>query len=488
MSDRTSKITERPILGVLVLILSSIFYQNAACATYLQIPGVVHIHTTFSSGAHDMAEIVEMAKEVGVEALVFTDHDRVVMEYGVFPLRKIVRKRVEHPSVLQRGVENYLGAIEDLNRAQDDVVAIPGVQSSPFYYWTGNPFKEGLTAHDYRKEILVVGMTDPADYEKLPVLHNGLAWDFSRARSPAFLSALALFVFGAWMVLRGRRKKTWTVLAVAALLAMLECHPFSASGFDPYHGDMGTAPYEEFIEFVRQRGALTFWSHPESSYSAQGRKMGPITLVTPPYSEDLIRVPEYTGFAALYGDSTTAEAPGMQWDVALTQFRFGERKKPVWTIAEADFHGQSQSDPLDRYLTVFLAEEKSQAAILKAMAEGRMYSVMKQGDARPVLEDFHLADASASGSAISGQTLEYRSFPEIRGKLSVSDSARHKVQLKVVKNGKVFRELEGDTPFEFGVFDDNPSYDTNFYRLEARIDKIGRILSNPVFAVRKATN
>ena len=86
--------------------------------------------------------------------------------------RNLIKRREERPSVLLAGPENYLAEIERLNRQHQSVLIIPGVQSSPFYYWTGNPFGQGLTAHDFHKEVLVIGMSNPDDYYDLPLLHG----------------------------------------------------------------------------------------------------------------------------------------------------------------------------------------------------------------------------------------------------------------------------------------------------------------------------
>jgi hypothetical protein len=56
-----------------------------------------------------------------------TDHDLVAMEYGVFPFRNLIKKRVERNSVLKLGPEKYLSMISQVNQRQKDVVVISGV-------------------------------------------------------------------------------------------------------------------------------------------------------------------------------------------------------------------------------------------------------------------------------------------------------------------------------------------------------------------------
>lgn len=101
---------------------------SASAGKYMQLPGVMHVHSTFSSGRHSMDELVSMAEDKGLEVLILTDHDLVVMEYGIFPFRNLIKKREERPSVLKAGPQNYLAAIERLNRQQPSVLIIPGIQ------------------------------------------------------------------------------------------------------------------------------------------------------------------------------------------------------------------------------------------------------------------------------------------------------------------------------------------------------------------------
>jgi len=114
---------------------------------------------------------------------------------------------------------------------------------------------------------------------------------------------------------------------------MVDQHPFKSSRFDPYHGDMGQAPFQVAIDYARSRGGLVYWAHPESNYSNKGVQMGPVKLMTAHYPEALIETDNYTGFAALYGDNITATKAGMQWDRALVQYCSGDRADPVWGIA-----------------------------------------------------------------------------------------------------------------------------------------------------------
>ncbi|MCG6892234.1 MAG: hypothetical protein LJE65_01390, partial [Desulfobacteraceae bacterium] len=165
-----------------------------AGAEEMQLTGAVHLQTRFDgAGTLDLAELVELAKQKGIEVLVPTDHDLQVMEYGIFPLRNLVKRREERPSVLQIGPEIFLERFRKINREQKDVLVLPCVQSSPFYYWTGSPFDGTLTANDYRKELYIVGMSEPEDYQGLPLLHGPLSTRYTLEMLPRSLVFLAAF-------------------------------------------------------------------------------------------------------------------------------------------------------------------------------------------------------------------------------------------------------------------------------------------------------
>ncbi len=149
---------------IFIVVIIGIFSGSTSAGEVMQLPGVIHVHSTFSSGKYSIGELVSRAENKGLEVLILTDHDQVVMEYGLFPFRNLIKRREERQSILLTGPENYLAEIERLNQQQQSVLIIPGAQSSPFYYWTGNPFGQGLTAHDFRKEVLIVGMSNPDDY------------------------------------------------------------------------------------------------------------------------------------------------------------------------------------------------------------------------------------------------------------------------------------------------------------------------------------
>jgi len=64
--------------------------NRAFADEYIHLPGVVHVHSTFSSGQYTVKELVTKAGQKDIEVLALTDHDLAAMEYGLFPLRNII--------------------------------------------------------------------------------------------------------------------------------------------------------------------------------------------------------------------------------------------------------------------------------------------------------------------------------------------------------------------------------------------------------------
>ena len=320
-----------------LFVIMNMFTTRVAAAELIQVPGVIHVHTTFSSGSHSLDELVNMAKEKGINVLIPTDHDLVVMEYGLFPLRNLIKKRIERNSVIKMGPEKYLAAIKQINDTQDDVIVIPGVQSSPFYYWTGNPFEGNLTAHGYRKEVLIIGMTDPEDYRNLPLPHRGFSTNHITTYIPQVIVFFISLILGVYLYFQKGTYRFFGIgIGFLSILLMINHHPFQSSKYDPYYGDQGIQPFQDLIDYVQNRNGLTFWAHPESKYAREGVGIGPVTLQTKPYPDALLESKNYTGFVAIYGENTTADAPGKQWDQVLLEYCEGKREQPVWIISGAD--------------------------------------------------------------------------------------------------------------------------------------------------------
>ena len=372
----------------LILLIITFYVHSVTADEYFQMTGLIVTRTTYSDGTHDVDTLAGIAKSRGFDVLFINDHDRLVMEYGLFPLRNILKKRVELNSINKRGAVDYLNAIDKARKKYPDLILIPGSETVPFYYWTGSYFKNNLSANDHEKRILTIGLERPEDYKNLPIIHNGFSTHYIKNSMLEILIFSVTFILGLLM-LRDRRfyRISGIIISLASLLLIINTDPFRSSPFNQYNGDQGESPYQLLIDYVNDKGALTFWNYPETGSGV--RKMGPISLNTPPYPESIEKTLDYTGFAALYGDNITVTEPGHEWDKVLLVFCKGERKRAVWGIATADFHedgggGQKLGD----FPTVFLVRKRTRKSILSAIQKGRMYACRGGYPQQIVLNEF----------------------------------------------------------------------------------------------------
>jgi len=91
-------------------------------------------------------------------------------------LRNILRYRVEYPSLLSRGPEAFLKAVEAANARQKDVLLIPGTEVIPHYYWTGELFGQTLTMYNAQKNLLALGLSRAEDYRGIPAVGGTDCW------------------------------------------------------------------------------------------------------------------------------------------------------------------------------------------------------------------------------------------------------------------------------------------------------------------------
>lgn len=456
--------------------------QAMACE---QVPALTDLRTTFSDGAYDPETLVQMAVKKGFHVIFLNDHDRVVMEYGLPPFRNIVKKRVELNAINKSGAGNYLRTIADIRKKYPDVILIPGTESAPFYYWTGSPFIGNLTANDHERRLLTMGLEKPEDYETLPVLHNGLSGTRFRAAKPALLAFFISFILSFYFLF----KKGWWRIAGAVLIVVnagffINTVFARPSAFDAYNGKQGMAPYQMFIDAVAEKGGLTFWNYPETRSGV--RRLGPIQVKTLPYPEVLLETRNYTGFAALYGDTITLTEPGNLWDVTLQEYCRGFRERPPWGIATADYHMEGGSGQnLGDFQTVLWLAEKSAPSVLAALKNGRMYACQGKFPKIPKLDEFSISAAKPDTAPrmISGDEFLLRRNPRIR--ITVSGGAgttggKSTVRVRLIRSGSLIQTFQGTLPLAIDYTDplEKPG-EKVYYRMD--MTGYGTIVSNPIF-------
>ena len=470
-------------------LLSHAWLSGSAAASdigYRQVTGVIDLRSDHSDGNLSVEALAGLASRCGIDALFLTDHDRLVMEYGLFPLQHILRWREELNAINRGGASSYLNDIAAAAKKFPGVILIPGAESAPYYYWSGSYIKGNLTAHDHEKRLLAIGVEQPDAFEKLPVLHNAPRIKYTGPFVPQLIIFGTALCLG--IVLARRRGTTRWVgigICVFSALLMINTKPFRSSPFDPYMGDLGIAPYQHYIDHVEGLGAMSFWNYPETRSGV--RPFGPIQLSTPPYPDVLEKAKRYTGFAAIYGETITATDPGNEWDRVLLQYCAGKRRRPVWGISTADFHKEGGAGAvLGDFITVFLVRNKTKKELLEAMRMGRMYATQGKHPQRMVLTRFSVGAEASVTPVTMGKEADLSSAPVVRATVSSHVPSTEPIVVQVIRSRELITSKTGPSPVVIDFVDPQfPRRTKGYYRIEARNPKIGTLLSNPIFVTRR---
>jgi hypothetical protein len=462
---------------------------------------VFHVHTDMSTGRDPIESLATQARSYGIEALILTDNFLLRYEYGLFPLRGLIRRTVALPSIMSSGVDRYFEAIREVNRRHPDVLVVHGVEVVPHYYWTGSLFGKDLTMHDSQKNILVMGLPSETDYKRLPVAGNYASYEYGWLTvlwlSPALLVAPAMWLLNrrverkvrvgwTFLLVRTRLVVPGVALLMVAGLLLVNNYPFGRPPFDVYQDGNGLHPHQRLIQYVRERGGLTVWSMPEvRDFNRYGfGRMGVVTVKTDPYPDALLRTTDYTAFGALYQDTITMTDVGGVWDTVLGEYLRGRRTSPVWGLGEAAYHGSGHAGKqLFAVETILWVKERTPSALLDAMAKGRMYTLLRNKEYGLILNEFTLISEATGQPAISGETLRAPASSPILVRLAVSsdDGRSRQTPVLVIRSGRLMKTETETVPFTVTLSDTAPAAgDMEYYRLMIGTGE-HRIVSNPIF-------
>ncbi|MBI2877248.1 MAG: hypothetical protein HYY20_10230 [Candidatus Tectomicrobia bacterium] len=468
-----------------------------------QVPGVIHVHTRMSTGQDSLEEILSRARKNGIEAILLAENYLLRYEYGLYPWRNLLKRRLEWPSILQRGPERFLERVKQAQQEIPEVLLIPGVEVAPYHFWTGSLLQGDLTLHDTQKNLLVIGLEQPQDYLQLPALGNRATgryherWGIRAAMEGLGLAGGIIL----WFWKRKRRVqvgpfmtsqvKTYrllgTIVVAAASLSLADNLLFPSSRLDPYRDTPGIHPYQELIDYANGRGGIALWSFPEARdfHRFDYGFLGTVTVKTDPYPLDLFRSHHYTGFGALYADNTPLTLPGGGWDGLLQAYCAGRRARPVWGIGEAGLHYEGQAGKrLNDVETVFLVPRKGKKELLQALKAGRSYALSRDPAYGLVLEAFQVSQGGKPQVALAGEELQVvRGGPwEVRFAIATTPSRAVPIEVKLIRSGEVVQSWRGLTPYR-GSFQDRSLAGKGkvYYRLDVSGEAPHRVLSNPIF-------
>ena len=204
-------------------------------------------------------------------------------------------------------------------------------ETSPFYYWSGSNYDGNLTAHNWDKHLLIVGLSTAPEYEQLPLQNSNFSLNYTDPLLQQFIIMGFLFMVSVAAVYKGYVRALTAPLMVLFLLMTFNNHPFQSSPFDAYHGDQGMKPYQNMIDYANSKGAMVFWNHMESNSGI--RRHGTTKLKTLPYPEDLLKTKNYTGFQVIGDHQIQQIEAGQQWDQVLREYLRGQRQNPYGDTA-----------------------------------------------------------------------------------------------------------------------------------------------------------
>jgi len=450
-------------------------------ALYLQLDTIADVKTNFSDGCASIKDIGNQSERLGIDAVIFGDYARNSIEFGVKPFERIFKNTTEGPSVLDRGASGFISEINDNDRQTKKTLLIPGVETAPFYYWSGSNFDKNLTAHNWDKHLLVVGMGTASEYEQLPLPNSNLSLNYTKTLLNQFILFGFLCMMSMGAVYKGYARVITVPIMVLFILLTINNHPFRSTPFDAYNGEQGVKPYQNLINYANSKGALVFWNHMESSSGI--RQYGSANLSTFPYPNDLLKTKNYTGFQVV-GDAPIQQAEaGQQWDKVLMEYLRGQRNQPVWGYGGNDYLCEDQNgDKLGSVRTIVLVREKNRDALLNAMRKGRMYAVRQADDNRLSLDEFVVEDQKTGQQATFGQELNSTDFPAVKIKLRSIKGGNKTAQIQIIRNGVLAKEETVSLPYELTWRDvNNPKEKKAYYRVKASVNSMDHLISNPIF-------
>lgn len=483
------------------ILIFVIFTAASFAEDYMQVQAAIDISTVVSDGRYTLSQIAASARKNDIRIVIPADGFLNRWEYGLWPLRNIIKKALITNSVSRFGIKHYLDLIRAAQRENMDMIFLNAVEAGPFYYWEGSPFGNNFSIKDWHKHLLVIGLDNERDYRDLPVIGNGLslARPFGIMSLLYFLAMIVTLAAGLFCIKTGsfaehavyerrfglllRRWKYIGIFLVASSAGLLvNNYPYRRFEYDQYHGELGAMPYQKMIDYVKSRGGATFWEHPEAKNI---EKLGNVSIETDEHADYLLSTYGYTGYAVFYEGYDRIGAPDRIWDAALKDYCLGIRPLPIWAIGALDFEKAGNLDDcMTNLRTVFLLAHFTKADALSALKEGRMYVSKEKEAANFVLDTFTVKDPSTGIEKVMGQALAVSGSARLTIAGHFSNNSFKSVKITIIRGGEIIRVMDADAPFMVNFDDDDIKADKSYYRLEIRAEGLIS-LTNPIFVNRK---
>ncbi|OPX30444.1 MAG: hypothetical protein B1H08_01735 [Candidatus Omnitrophica bacterium 4484_171] len=474
----------------LLLFLPSSLYA----AGIIQARSAIQISSTVSDGKYSLHEIAKTAKENGIKAVIFTDKGFMRWSYGLWPLRNIIKKTVEDNSISRYGIKHYLDDIRKIKEEFPGMIFIPGVDSSPFYYWRGSPFLGNFAICDWHKQLIAVGLNKSSDYNNIPVIGNprGLREGIDIFKFWPFITLLIGFALFKRRIYsykdnqgrelapysKGLRAAGVIIIVLSALFVLNNWPPFKVK-FDAYHGDLKILPYQNFIDYVNQKRGLVFWTHPEAENIS---RRGKVKIETRKYPEVLLYTRNYTGFTIFPAGYKEIGRPGGIWDALLKEYCEGKRENPVWAVGTLAFDQQGDLSYRMRVVsTAILVNNLDKEKVIESLRRGRMYALKGKRALGFILDEFSIKNNKTNHNATLGDTINIKGnhIIHIKGHF-IEREYTPSLEIKLIRDGKIIRTFRGNSPFDISYEGKLVEKGKSYYRIEIRSQGL-IVITNPIF-------
>ena len=84
--------------------LTHLSFAAAQNENFRPLVAALHVHSTVSTGALSLDQLAERAESFGLDAVLLSENFVLRYEYGLFPLRGVLRRAVTFPSALDYGI------------------------------------------------------------------------------------------------------------------------------------------------------------------------------------------------------------------------------------------------------------------------------------------------------------------------------------------------------------------------------------------------
>lgn len=430
---------------------------------------VLHVHSEFSGKKYTIGQIVELAKQNKIDCIVLNDHFLQKVEFGLWPVRQIIKRTVDLPSVVKFGIERYLYEIDCYNNMQKEVLILAGVEVTPHYFFSAQ--EDSLIVNNLHKHILVVGLDKKETYLKMPVIGNEI-----NIKKFNFLYLWPVFGILLSLILKSK------TLFFIFFVALLNNFPFLERKYSQYK-DFGELPYQNLIDYINRSDnkCIIIWAHPEASNYEDKRLLKKIKNLkiftqTKPYYDSLIKTFDYDGFSIFAEGYRKIGPPEGIWDKILLEYCEGKRKKPIWCYAELDF-GETDEYMYSRKNILFV-KEKTTKDILFSLKNGNFYTVWRDATDELIISDFKICNHPV----IFGNRYKFESdILNFEFKVSSLNNEKKNVKVIIIKNGKILYKFENIITPQKIIFSDNNTEKLSYYRVWIESNYPHMLATNPIF-------